>query len=131
MVSRAKLIAELLEQGIRCTPDDIIRIVKLPYGKIVFLETGNAKAGLQHILKQHADDFANQGIPAAQIPGAIMAAITTGQIVGYQGEGETPRPIYQTTFLDKIYYISITVSINGFIVGANPISQPPFKQANP
>jgi len=105
--------------------------MKLPDGKIVFLETGNDRAGLQHILKQHMDDFANQGILAEQIPDAIMAALGTGQLIGYQGGGKMPRPIYKVNFHGKLYYIGVTVSDHGFIVGANPISTQQFKQAHP
>ncbi|GET42912.1 hypothetical protein [Microseira wollei] len=77
MVSRSELIAELIENGVRCTPENIIGIAKLADGKIVFLETGNSKAGLQHILENHTVDFANKkGIPPEQIPDAVIAAVT-------------------------------------------------------
>lgn len=124
MVSRSELIAELIESGVRCTPENIIGIAKLADGKIVFLETGNSKAGLQHILENHTADFANKGILPEQIPDAAIAAVTQGIIVGYLGSGRKPRPIYQLSFLGTTQYIAVTVSDNGFIVGANPTSFP-------
>ncbi|XWK88023.1 MAG: hypothetical protein U7127_28205 [Phormidium sp.] len=122
MVLRSELIAELIQNGIRCTPENIVRIAKLADGKIVFLESGNSKAGLQHILENHAADFSNKGISSEQIPDAIITAVTQGTIVGYLGTGNKPRPIYQVYFQGTSQYIAVTVSENGFIVGANPTS---------
>jgi hypothetical protein len=117
-------MAELQQAGIRHTPENIVWITKLPNGKIVFLETGNTRAGLQHILEKHASNFANKGIPADHIPDAVLAAMTNGTIVGYLGSGREPRPIYQVNFQGQNLYIAVTVSQNGFIVGANPTSMP-------
>jgi len=120
----AELIAELQHAGIRHNPENIVWITKLPNGKIVFLETGNTRAGLQHILEKHGVDFVNKGIPADLIPDAVLTAITNGTIVGYLGSGREPRPIYQVNFQAQNLYIAVTVSQNGFIVGANPTSMP-------
>lgn len=119
-----ELIAELQQAGIRHTPENIIWITKLPNGKIVFLETGNTRAGLQHILEKHSVDFANKGIPTDQIPDAVLTAITNGTIVGHLGSGREPRPIYQVNFQGQNLYIAVTVSQNGFVIGANPTSIP-------
>ena len=56
-------LAELQQSGIRHTPKNIVWITKSFDGKIVFLETGNTRAGLQHILEKHTSNFANKGIP--------------------------------------------------------------------
>ena len=120
----ANLIAELQQAGIRHTPENIVWITKLPDGKIVFLERGNTRAGLQHILEKHASDFASQGIAADRIADAVLTAITNGTIVGYLGSGREPRPIYQVNFQGQNLYIAVTMSQNGFIVGANPTSIP-------
>jgi hypothetical protein len=112
----ADLIAELGRQGIKHTPEDIVRITRLSDGRIVFLERGNARAGLQHIVAEHGADFARRGISESQIPDLIMAALTRGKIVGYQGT----RPIYEVSFNGTTHYVAISVGSNGFIVGANP-----------
>jgi filamentous hemagglutinin len=88
-------------------------------GQVVFLETGNSRAGLQHIIDEHAEDFANVGIPESQISAVVMKAATEGRIVGYQGRG-TGRPIYEVTINGQAQRIAITIGGNGFIVGANP-----------
>lgn len=88
-------------------------------GKVIFLETGNAKAGLQHIIEEHAKDFENIGITTDKIPEVVMDAVTNGKLVGYQGRG-IGRPIYELNINGIEQRIAITVSENGFIVGANP-----------
>ncbi|MEH2011013.1 hypothetical protein [Nostoc sp.] len=81
----AALLAALLDAGIKHSPEKIVRIAKQTDGKIIFLEEGNAEAGLQHILQEHSLEFADQGIEPNQIPDAIITAVTQGKIIGYQG----------------------------------------------
>ena len=116
---KTALLAELSQLGIKHSSEKIVRIAKQADGKIVFLEEGNADAGLQHILEEHSSQFADQGIETDQIPDSIITAVTEGKIVGYQGRKKT-RTIYEVNFNDKTHYISVTVSDNGYIVGANP-----------
>jgi filamentous hemagglutinin len=117
--TKASLLKELTYQGIKYTPENIVQVAKNADGKIVFLETGNSKAGLQHIIGEHAKDFANIGVSEAQIPSVAMKAVAEGKIVGYQGKG-TGRPIYETVINGEVHRLAITVSSNGFMVGANP-----------
>ena len=120
---RTALIAELQEAGIKHTPEKIIHIAKKADGKIVFLEEGDARRGLQHIL-QKVEQFAKVGIEADEIPDAVIAAIVRGNVVGYQGKKHVqPRAIYEFTFKGKKQYLSVSVSENGYIVGANPRTQ--------
>ncbi len=113
------LIAELRQAGIKHTPEEILRIARLPNGKIVFLETGNAISGLQHILENHQDEFAEKGIYESEVPDAVFLAVIQGTVVGYQ---KPNRPIYQIIFNGKTQLIAVTVGSNGYIVCANPRS---------
>ena len=117
-VSQADIDA-LAANGVKFTPENVIATGTTPSGQIVFLETGNSKAGLQHIIEGHASDFANIGVSEAKIPSVVMQAVKDGNIVGYQGSG-TGRPIYQTTINGQPQRIAVTIGSNGFIVGANP-----------
>jgi len=126
-VEKAALIAELKQREIKHTPENIICIAKTSDGKIVFLEVGNLGSGLQHILRNHILQFADQGIPQNQIPDAIITALTQGQIVGYQGKAhQTPRPIYEFVFNGETKYLAVQVANNGYIVSANPSGQLSF-----
>jgi hypothetical protein len=110
------LLNELAQQGVKHTLENVVAIAKDASGKIVFLETGGPNAGLQHIVQEHGAQFAQQGIAEAQIPDAVMAAVTRGRQVGMQGT----RPIFEVEFGGKTQRIAVTVGNNGFIVGANP-----------
>ena len=96
-----------------------MRIKQLPSGKIVWLETGNERAGFEHILK-HLKEFEKQGLPEHELADYIMDALKNGELVGMQGT----REIYEVTYNGITRRVAITVSDNGFIIGANPKSIP-------
>jgi filamentous hemagglutinin len=91
---------------------------------VIFLEIGNASAGLQHIVNRHGADFAKIGVPEAQIPNVVMRAATEGKLVGYQGRDQG-RGIYEILLHQQSHRIAVTVGSNGFIVGANPAGRVP------
>ncbi len=114
-----KLIDELVISGEKYTLEDLVAITKTPDGKLVWLEKGNASAGLQHI-EGHLNDFLANGISQKQIPEFITQALSKGKHVGMQNT----RPIYEVVFNGKTHRVAVTVGDNGFIVGANPVSLP-------
>ncbi len=109
----------------KVTHADIVDIRTLPDGRTVWLELGTEfgerPIGLQHIISEHVNDFADKGISEADIPDVLFKALAEGKIVGYQGKGKG-RSIYEYQFHGKTQYVAITVGDNGFIVGANPTS---------
>ncbi|BAY80087.1 hypothetical protein NIES25_65750 (plasmid) [Nostoc linckia NIES-25] len=124
---KAALLAELCQAGIKHSPEKIVRIAKQSDGKIVFLEKGKPGkrgSGLSHILKEHRDDFARRGISENEIADAVIAAVTSGTFLGYQGTIEPRREKYEVIFNGETQYIAVTVNDNGYIVGANPASLP-------
>ena len=50
-----------------------------------------------------------------------MEAVKQGNIIGEQGK-KKPRKIFEFVYEGKTRRIAITISDNGFIVGANPKS---------
>ena len=87
-------------------------------------KVGIRGSGLAHIKEQHHEDFKRRGISEQEIPDAVMAAVTTGLFLGYQGKIEPRREIYEVSFNAQTHYIAVSVSDNGYIVGANPASLP-------
>ena len=85
-------------------------------GQVLFLEKGNSRSGLQHILEGHAKDFANVGVRQDKIAKLVFTAAATGKVVGTQGT----RPAHEVFVEEKLYKIAVTVSRNGYTVGANP-----------
>ncbi len=116
----ASHLGELASNGVKFTRENIVATGRNIHGQVVFLETGNAKAGLQHILDTHGDDFLRIGIPKDKVQDAVMKAVTNGKIVGYQGKG-FGRPIYEVSIGGEMRKIAVTTGGNGFIVGANPV----------
>ena len=117
--SRQDLIDELRRNGVKFDESKIVRIGRDANGKIIFLEEGNSKAGLEHIMR-HAGDFESAGIDRDDIADVVLKAATKGKQVGMQGT----RPIYEINYNGKKIYVAVTVGSNGFIVGANPTSKP-------
>ncbi|MER7165333.1 WXG100 family type VII secretion target [Micromonospora sp. NPDC000207] len=116
---RDKLLEELSQGGIRHNPDEIVAIGRDSTGKVVFLETGNERAGLAHITGRHGEDFMKAGVPEDKIAQLVLTAATQGEVVGRQ----RTRPIYEVLFEGKICRVAVTVGDNGFVVGANPVGQ--------
>lgn len=116
-----ELIAELQANGVKFTRQNIVRVVRLSDGRIVFLEKGNQYSGLQHILEGHAGDFANRGISEDEIPDVIMQALQQGNIVGID-DRNSGGTMYEVTINGTSQYIKIVVGSNGYIVTAYPWS---------
>ncbi|MDZ7923274.1 MAG: hypothetical protein U5M23_04290 [Marinagarivorans sp.] len=117
-LQRADYLKELSSNGIKHNPANIVDIRRTSGGQLAFLETGTADAGLAHVMR-HADDFAKRGVHVDQISDLVITAVERGKIIGYQGRG-TGRPIYEVIYNDTRHHVAVTVSNNGFIVGANP-----------
>lgn len=113
------MLDELTANGVKFTPENVVAAARSPSGQVVFLETGNSKAGLQHIIEEHGSQFAQMGVSEAEIPDVVMKAVSEGKLVGYQGSG-AGRQIYELTINGQPQRIAVTVGGNGFIVGANP-----------
>lgn len=113
------LIDELVSNGEKCTPQNIVGITRDFSGKIVWLETGSKSAGLKHIIEEHGSQFHEKCISNDEIPNYIMEAVHQGNVVGYQGK-KNPRTIYEFIYEGKKQRVAISIALNGFIVGANP-----------
>lgn len=112
------LIKELQLRNENFTQKNVIAIERDRSGNIVWLEKGNAGAGLQHILS-HEPQFTRVGVSRQEIPEYVMKAIKNGNVIGYQGQG-TGRPIYEFNHNGETHRLAVTIGSNGFIVGANP-----------
>lgn len=112
------LIDEVISNGDKISPDKVVMITRDPSGKIVWLESGNATSGLQHIINEHGHQFNGKGISNEDIPDYVLEAIYQGNIVGTQGR-KNPRTVYEFTYNGVKQRIAVQVSKNGYIVGAN------------
>lgn len=95
-------------------PDDVITVVKNSDGNLMWLEKGNGKAGLKHILERHADDFASQGVN--DIPKLLEDVLTTTPIK----TGSNAKGLFADYVLNDNSY-RVAYGTNGFIVSFYPI----------
>lgn len=115
------LIDEVIANGEKISPDKVVMITKDPSGKIIWMEEGNSKSGLQHIIDRHSKEFNGKGISNDDIPDYVLEAVYQGNIVGTQGK-RNQRNIYEFTYNGVRQQIAVQVGSNGYIVSANPRS---------
>ncbi len=115
------LIAEVIDSGEKISPENVLMITREPGGKIIWMETGNNKAGLMHIVTRHGSQFSEKGISNDDIPNYVLEAVYQGNIVGIQGK-RNPRIIYEFTYHGVRQRVAVQVGDNGYIVSANPKS---------
>jgi len=115
------LIAEVQANGEKISPDKVVMITKDPNNKIVWMETGNNRSGLEHIIDRHGKEFNGRGISNENVPNYVLEAVLQGNVVGTQGK-RNPRTVYEFIYNGKKQRIAVQVGSNGYIVGANCVS---------
>lgn len=114
------LIAEVRRQGHKISPERVVRIARVRDGRVVWLEEGDDRSGLRHIMEpKKVREFDRTGIPRNRIIDLVFDALVNGSPVGFMG---VDRPVYEVETEGRVRRIAITISDNGYIVGANPIS---------
>ncbi|APU15955.1 MULTISPECIES: hypothetical protein [Actinoalloteichus] len=117
----AEEIAELRRRGSAVNPDDVVRAERLDDGRITWIENGNDKTGMRHILlPKRVRDFEGVHIPREEIENLLFAAIRRGTVVGHCG---TDRPVYEVEYLGERRRVAISTTSEGKIYGANPVSR--------
>ncbi|HLH62624.1 MAG TPA: hypothetical protein VKV20_13150 [Ktedonobacteraceae bacterium] len=117
----ANLLNELKATGAKFSEENIVGIIRTPEGKINWLETGNLKAGLIHIMARHGSDFADAfGITSEQdVSNLILDTLANRTPVAMQRDAQIFSNVSWGNF---IHDLSIVVGDNGFVVTAMPYS---------
>ena len=116
------LIEELRKREVKFNANDLIFITRDASGQIVWLEKGNVRAGLSHIINRHVTDFKNAcGIEEGDIPVFLKKVLSQGKIA----EQKSRVVKGHVEYAKKIdyggkYYILTAIGDNGFIVSAFP-----------
>lgn len=121
------LVLELIKNKIKFTESDLLFVTKDKTGKIIFLETGNKTAGLEHIINgtdksgKHKNQFNDKfNINHSEISTLIFDFIKKGKIILSKPTKENGKKIF-LNLADK--YICVVIADNGFIVTAYPTSK--------
>jgi WXG100 family type VII secretion target len=117
---RQALVAEVVAAGHKISRADVLQIARAPDGRIVWLERGDGTSGLSHILRAgRIANFADRGVPLAEIPGLAMRAVTEGTPLGPIREGGVA---YDVAIGDgRRTKVVVVVGSNGYIVTARPL----------
>lgn len=124
-----RLVEATIQKGVKIDPSQIKRILELPdkrkvpgvEGNVLWVEKGNDKAAYQHMsgpAKMH---------PSRKLSELMEAATKVEYPWKYL---ESDRPIFALTFYGTPVLVAITVSSNGYIVGANRSSKETFMEKN-
>ncbi|ASO18687.1 hypothetical protein FHR81_000949 [Actinoalloteichus hoggarensis] len=120
-VRYAEEIAELRRRGAAVDPDDVVRAERLEDGRIIWIENGNDRTGMGHVLlPDRVGDFAGIHIAREEIEDFLFAAVRHGTVVGHCGRD---RPVYEVEYLGERRRVAISTDSDGKIYGANPISR--------
>lgn len=124
-------LTKLEAAGVKHSPDQVLFADELPPNSIIdakagvaFLERGNPKAGLEHILHGspgkpgHVDDFARRGVSEADVPELIRDAITRGDVRPGPKTGSYDIAV---EFQGVEQKLRVAIGNNGFVVSAYPI----------
>ena len=110
----SSLLKELAHSNVKYNPDDVVTVIKNSDGKLIWLEKGNSKKGLIHILERHADDFASQGVD--NIPKLLENVLSSKPI----NTGSNAKGLF-ADYMFKGNKYRVAYGTNGFVVSFYPI----------
>ena len=111
----SSLLKELAHSNVKYNPDDVVTVIKNSDGKLIWLEKGNSKKGLIHILERHADDFASQGVD--NIPKLLENVLSSKPI----NTGSNAKGLF-ADYMFKGNKYRVAYGTNGFVVSIQLIN---------
>lgn len=105
-----KLLDELKNSGVKYTEKDVILVTKNYDGKLLWLEKGNKKSGLKHIMDGHENNFKDTNVPA------LIKILTSQKPISHyeKHNGKQLSDIYIYKKNGKTYLLAY--GSNGYIV---------------
>jgi hypothetical protein len=133
---RQQLIAEVQATSDRITPADVLQITRGWDGRPVWIARGNAKGGLQHLLRpERILAFLDQGVTPTDLTGVVLRAVAEGPPVGrtrpkdlaedvrLRRQGREPGYVYSVDIGGRRRNMLVLKATNGFVVTAYPYTQ--------
>lgn len=122
-------VEDLEKAGVKFNKEDVVFVTKDKTGQLLWLEKGNSKTGLEHILNGngrspgHAKDFEKAfGVQKENVANYINHIISTGNIISNTKKLVGLREGFERIYsCDGNYYLLTGIGTNGFIVSAYPI----------
>lgn len=113
-----EILAEMKNEGIKFSREKIVFAARLENGNKVFLETGNASSGLQHIIDNHGGQFEKDfGIKPNQLGGFLHDVVARGKLVASSRYNDPlGREGYRSVYYWKGEHVVVYgISENGYI----------------
>src|SRR5690606_17098743 len=120
---REVLLAELERAGVvfgRQNPrSEVVGVARAARGGgVVWLAKGDRAAGLDHIMRRHADEFAEIGVVGrAAVAALVMGALEPRTPVDHRGQA---GQVFAVAVAGRIQRVTVVVAANGFVVTAYP-----------
>ena len=126
---KKQMIKKLDEAKVKYTKEDVIFVTNDSIKKVIWLEKGNDNRGLQHIIKNHNNDFKKAfNVEEKDIPEYLNNIVAKGKIVQNKVKKINGREGYERIYYYKgNYYVLISIGTNGFIITAYPIRKKGIK----
>ena len=122
-IKNDEILNELIKNGVKINPDDVVFTATDKSGQNVWLENGNNTTGLEHI-KKHTNDFiAKHNIQEIHLISHLKNIIIKGTIVSSKEKNLDNGKIgLEKIYLYKgKYYTLGAIGTNGYIVSMYPI----------
>lgn len=116
--------------GVKFTEKDILFITKDKTGQIIWLENGNAGAGLRHIIDRHLGQFYDKhSIVKTDLIEHLYNVLTKGTILSSRTKTRKGRDVLEKIYQYKgDFYMLSGVGTNGFLVSAYPLDKKSAKK---
>ena len=114
----SEILGEMKEKGIKFSKDKIVFAARLENGNKIFLETGNANSGLQHIVANHGSQFFQiYGVNSDQLGGFLHDVVAKGKLVtSFRYYDPLGREGYRSVYYWKGEHVVVYgISGNGYI----------------
>ena len=119
---RQALVDEVVAAGHKISPADVVQIAQAPDGRVVWLERGDDRAGLSHILRAgRIRDLTDCGVAYTEIPGLAVRAMTHGIRLGTVRNGGEAYNVDLGG--GRRVKVVVVIGSNGYIVSAYPLTR--------
>lgn len=110
---------------VKYTKEDVVFVSRDSSGQLIWLEIGNDRSGLTHILARHSNDFADKhNISRNNIKSHINSFIKNGKLEYFKVTQRNGRDCYERLYSKSGQYFLLTgVGLNGYLVSAYPLSE--------
>lgn len=118
------LVSELIRNKVKFNREEMVFITRDKTGQTVWLESGNAAAGLSHLEKRgHVKELAKSfGVAESEVPKLIRDIVRNGRVVSNKVVRRHGRNGYERKYeYQGTNVVLAAIGLNGFLVSVYPV----------